>query len=255
MGEYWMLEFPRYLGLGTMIKKADTVAKRWDDLVSSGVGKELATSLQEFEEKIDTEVSKEKIDIADVIATLRDSVGPTIVPFSLNPSKITDRAVITAFDKAGLDSKNPIHWNFLVYLFALAHFGKLRGRGRPPEWKGERYTQLQRDFDEIRNEKPTIASIEVCRALKKRHAGRYKLSAERLDKEVKRAYDPRYNPDIAVFTWVMLKAVGEAHIKRGLAWGPDVEAETLKGIITSLRKRKERQKTSRASAETASVKN
>ena len=57
-----------------MIKKADTVAKRWDELVSSGIGKKLATSLQEFEEKIDTEVSKEKIDITDVIATLRDSI-------------------------------------------------------------------------------------------------------------------------------------------------------------------------------------
>jgi hypothetical protein len=246
-----------------MIKKADTVAKRWDELVSSGIGKKLATRLQEFEEKIDTEVSKEKIDtevskekidIADVIATLRDSVGPTIVPFSLNPSKIADRAVITAFDKAGLDPKNPIHWNFLVYLFALAHFGKRRGRGRPPEWKPERYTQLQRDFDRIRNEKPTIASIEVCRLLKKRHPDRYSPSPERLDKAVKRAYDPRFNPDIAAFMWVMLKAFEQAHLKRGLPWGPEGEAETMKEILAFLQKLKERQKTSRAGVQTDSVK-
>jgi hypothetical protein len=238
-----------------MIKKADTVAKRWDELVSSGIGKKLATSLQEFEEKIDTEVSNEKIDITDVIATLRDSVGPTIVPFSLNPSKITDRAVITAFDKAGLDPKNPIHWNFLVYLFALAHFGKWPGRGRPLEWKGERYTQLQRDFDRIRNEKPTIASIEVCRVLKKRYPDRYsEPSPERLDKEVKRAYDPRFNPDIALFIWVMLKAFEQAHLKRGLPWGPEVEAETMKEILAGLQKRKERQKTSRAGVQTDSDK-
>ena len=134
--------------------------------------------------------------------------------------------------KQVLDPKNPIHWNFLVYLFALAHFGKWPGRGRPLEWKGERYTQLQRDFDRIRNEKPTIASIEVCGVLKERDTliDIVSLPQTRLDKEVKRAYDPRFNPDIAAFIWVMLKAFEQSASKTWSSVGSEVEAETMKEI-------------------------
>jgi hypothetical protein len=129
----------------------------------------------------------------------------------------------------------------MVYLFALAHFGEWRGRraGRPQEWTNERYAQLQRDFDSIRKEKPAISSIEVCRRIKKRYPERYKKqSPARLDKEVKNAYDPRFNPQIGAFMGLMLKAFEEAHLKRGLAWGPDVEAATLKEMLKFLQERK-----------------
>jgi hypothetical protein len=199
-------------------------------LVNSGFGVELASALKRIEERIGRDAIEEKLD-AGVIG-----MDPTIVPFNLDPSKIADRAVVTAFDKAGLDPKNPMHWNFLVYLFAFAHFGKWEGRrGRPLEWKGERYDQLQRDFDRIRKEKPTIASIEVCRLLKKRHPDKYsEPSPERLAKEIKKAYDPRFNPNMAVFLSVMIKALEEGYLRNGLRWSPEVEAEKTKDILARL---------------------
>jgi hypothetical protein len=83
-----------------MVKRADSVAKRWDELVSSGIGVQLAARLKKLEEEVG----------ADANATVPDWVDPPAVAFSLNTSKIADQAVTTAFDKAGLDSQNPIHW-------------------------------------------------------------------------------------------------------------------------------------------------
>src|SRR5947207_1308413 len=45
-----------------------------------------------------------------------------------------DRYVVRAFDEAGLNSRNPLHWRLLMYLFSIAHFGPKRGRGPRRFW-------------------------------------------------------------------------------------------------------------------------
>jgi hypothetical protein len=236
-----------------MVKKADTVAKRWDELVNTGPGIELAARLKEFEEKARADVVEEKID-ANVLATLPDLVDPTIVSWILDPKSFVDQAVQTAFVKTGLDPKNPIHWTILVYLFAFVHFGKWPGRGRRREWTRQKYAQLHNDFQSIRNQKPTISSVEVCRILKKRHGDRYRSSAERLDKEVKKAYNPQFNTALARFVDMMLSIEKAVRLKQGLTWSPDDEAEARNRTVKLLQERRGRQKAI-SSAPTTSIAN
>jgi len=60
-----------------------------------------------------------------------------------------DAPLAKAFDAAGLDPVNPIHWRILISFFAMAHFGQGKGRGRPAEWDGERYSKLLQDVDRV----------------------------------------------------------------------------------------------------------
>ena len=110
-----------------MAQKADTVAKRLAELFTGGLGARLSTRLKTLEQELGPAAN---VVIPDWNAVLPDWVDPTITIFSLNPSSIFDRAVLTAFDKADLDPKNPVPWKLLVTLFAWAHFGKWRSRGR-----------------------------------------------------------------------------------------------------------------------------
>jgi hypothetical protein len=215
-----------------MVKKADTVAKRWAEAVNSGIGADLSAGLQKLTKKFGPDALAV---IPDWNEDLPKWVDPTIAIFRLNPSSPFDQAARTAFDKAGLDPKHPVHWKLLVGMFAWAHFGERGRRGRRRDWTDERYVRLFNHFFEIRKEKPTISCIQVCRLLKKRHPAQYgepggKPSAERLDKEAKKAFDPNFNPMLAHFSILMLEIEKVVHLKKGLEWGPDIEAETIKTI-------------------------
>jgi hypothetical protein len=221
-----------------MAKKTDTVAKRWEELIGSGVAVKAVADLKKFEENIDADVVEKKID-PTVVATLPDLED---VSWILDAKSLVGQSVNKAFAQAGLDPKNPIHWKILVYLFAFAHFGQWPGRGRQREWTGQRYAQLKSDFQKVRDEKPTISSIEVCRILKKRHGDRYGCSAERLDKEVKKAYDPKFNTTLAPFVDMSLLVEKAVFIKRGLTWSQNVEAEKRNIILKFLQELRGRQK-------------
>jgi hypothetical protein len=128
-----------------MAKTTDTVAKRLAQLFDSGLGAEVSVRLKELEKEIDP----------DVNVVLSDWADPTMAILTLNPSSTFDQAAITAFNKAGLDPKDPNHWRLLVILFSWAHFGKRRSRGRPPIWT-KKHEQLLHHFYTIKNEKGEI---------------------------------------------------------------------------------------------------
>jgi hypothetical protein len=216
-----------------MVKKADTVAKRWAEVVNSGWSAKLSAGLQELTEKFGPDAFAV---IPDWNEDLPKWVDPTIAIFRLNPSSPLDQAVRTAFDKAGLDPKHPVHWKLLVNMFAWAHFGERPARGRPKEWTGEKLAELMHDFSRIRYEKPTIAEIAVCRLLKKRHPAKYgsetgEPSPGRLTKEVKRAFDPKFNPWLAAVVTIAIESFKAAQLKKGLVWNPEVEAENKKRFL------------------------
>jgi hypothetical protein len=221
-----------------MVKKLDTVTKRWDELISSGVAAKAIADLKKLDENIDADVTETKIDPA-AFATLSDFED---VSWILDAKSLLGKAVHTAFAQAGLDPKIPTHWTILVSLFAFAHFGQWPGRGRRREWTGQRYAQLKNDFQKIRDEKPTISSIEVCKILKKRHGDRYGSSAERLDKEVKKAYDPKFNTTLAPFVDMNLLIERAVFLKQGRTWSPEVEVEKRHIILKFLQEQRGRQK-------------
>ncbi len=227
-----------------MAKSNDTVKKRLAELFSSGLGAEVSARVKEVEKEIGLD--------ANIVPA--DWVDPTMVALTLNPSSVFDQAAITAFNKAGLDSKDPIHWRLLMILFSWAHFGKWPGPGRPPKWTGKRYSQLLHDFSTIRNEKSTIPDIEVCRILKKRHREKYdKSSADRLAKEVKRAQNPKFNPLLTQFLEIMLIGAKMDHRRKNIPWNPDVEAEKTRRYLELILKVSGPKKRVKASVSPASI--
>ena len=68
---------------------------------------------------------------------IRDAWAASVL--TLAPNSEFDGPLADAFTAAGLDPKNPFHWRLLVSVFALAHFRKRRGRGRPEEWSDTLY--------------------------------------------------------------------------------------------------------------------
>src|ERR1700722_5320884 len=201
-------------GLRAMAKTTDTVAKRFASLLSSGIGARLSAQVKAREKKIDPDANIDLPEWAD----------PTMAVLTLNSSSILEQAAITAFKKADLDPKDSIHWWALVILFSWAHFGKWPGPGRPTKWTSKKYEELLRNFYKIRNEKPAISAIQVCRILKTRHTIKYDgTSAGRLAKEVKKAQDPKFNPSLAHLLETMMKAARADYQRQNLSWSPDVE--------------------------------
>jgi hypothetical protein len=209
-----------------MAKEADTVAKRLAELFTGGLGARLSARLKTLEQELGPAAN---VVIPDGNAVLPAWVDPIITIFSLNPSSTFDQAVL---------NKNPVHWKLLVTLFSWAHFGKWRSRGRPLKWTGEKYSQLLHEFSKIRNEKPTVPDIEVCRLLKKRRPDRYtQQSAERLAKEVKKAQDPKFNPALAHLLNMLREVTKVDYQRLKLDWSAEVEASKRKEFLESVLKR------------------
>jgi hypothetical protein len=84
-----------------MVKKLDTVTKRWDELISSGVAAKAIADLKKLDENIDADVTETKIDPA-AFATLSDFED---VSWILDAKSLLGKAVHTAFAQAGLIQK------------------------------------------------------------------------------------------------------------------------------------------------------
>ncbi len=107
-----------------------------------------------------------------------------------------------AFEAAGMDRTDPLHWYQLMAFFAWAHFGDSRKKGRPPEWDALRYCKLIKDFDDKKRSNPALSDEDVFKLLAK--TASYKtakgpLSTSRLRKALKEANDPDCNELLSVF--------------------------------------------------------
>jgi hypothetical protein len=231
-----------------MTKKTDTIAKRLAELFS--LGPRLSVAVQKLEEEKGPAAKVVSLDWNEI---LPDRVEPIITIFSLDPSLATDQAIITAFNKAGLDPKNPIHWKALLSFFAYAHFGKWPSSGRPKKWTDKSYSILLHDFFAIKNAKPHLSVDRACGMLKQRHPEKYKQSKERLAKEVKRAQDPKFHPALAHFLNVMLQLSKAEYQERHLAWNPDVEARKRKEHLELALRHVGRKKPQKTDATSASI--
>jgi hypothetical protein len=115
----------------------------------------------------------------------------------LNPDAPSDRAMLKAFEAAGLDHNDPFAWRQLLDLFSQAYFDA-PGAGRKREWPASRYNELLSDFEHVQSQHPDLKKSEdVCRRLLNRepHKSKYKEynSAEYLAGKVAEARDPEQN--------------------------------------------------------------
>jgi hypothetical protein len=209
-----------------MIKKTDTAAKRLAELFTESP--KLSAALKKQEEE---KGPGAKVGIPDWNEVLPDWVDPILTIFSLNPSVALDQAIITAFNKAGLDPKQLSHWRALISLFAYAHFGRWPSSGRPKEWTSETYSDLLCDFLAITNKNPNISVSRACDLLTQRYPEKYKQSKGRLAKEVMKAKDPKFHPALAHFLNLMLVLARVEYERKDLVWSQEIEARKRKEYL------------------------
>lgn len=132
----------------------------------------------------------------------------TIAPFYRDLFTLTsdpvDAPLVRAFAAARLEAKDPTHWLALLRFFAWAHYGSPKRRGARTRWDAVRYSQLLKDFNELKSRRPHLRDEDVFRHLAKRPAyqttkGR-PLSTNRLRKLLKEANDPAQNALLEAFS-------------------------------------------------------
>jgi hypothetical protein len=104
--------------------------------------------------------------------------------------------LMVAFNLAGMDQTDPIHWFQLLGLFAWAHFGPQRKRGATIKWDAERLCQLDNDYREIKQRSPNLSDNAIFGQLAKKSHYRIKrgeLSKSRIRKLLKQAHNPERN--------------------------------------------------------------
>ena len=107
-----------------------------------------------------------------------------------------------AFQKFGLDPRNPENWRTLLAYFAFAHFGpKTTKRGRKRGWDSERLCQLLQDIADKRQKHPSQSDNRIYkflltdRSLKRRYQGE---TVRSLKHRHQLAKSPKYNEVLAI---------------------------------------------------------
>jgi hypothetical protein len=161
------------------------------------------------------------------------------VALRLDPNDGWDNVVRVAFEKAGLDHKNPIHWRILMRQFAGAHYRIKRGRGAPSLWDAKRYCRLLQDEARVWSQHPTFSNEDVCRTIARRSGytnarGQRQgkpLSKDRIKSALREARESRCNADLAAYLLRMMRSGRAYYLKEGWAWSPATEAEFTQASI------------------------
>jgi hypothetical protein len=75
-----------------------------------------------------------------------------------------DRSLIKAFEEAGLDPQNPLHWRELFSIFAEVHFGPMRTK--PQKWDSVALSEVLDDYRTIKSENPKAKEPALRKALR-----------------------------------------------------------------------------------------
>jgi hypothetical protein len=147
----------------------------------------------------------------------------------LDKADENDAAMLSAFETAGLDHRNPLDWRTLLSLFAEAHFGKIRTK--PQKWDVAALLDVLTDYREVQRSDPGLSDVKICTLLQtKSKYSNYTLDA--LRKLVRHARSPKYNvllrhPEMRD---PLLQIFREKYESRGVVWDPQREAN-LKRLI------------------------
>jgi hypothetical protein len=128
-----------------------------------------------------------------------------------------DALLARAFATAKLNSNDPTHWRALLHFFAWAHYGDQRRRGAPTKWDSVRYSQLIKDFNDVKSRNRNLSDEDVFRILTKRnayHTKRGPLSRNRLRKLFKAAHDQKNNELLGAFRKNELALVSKSNNRK-----------------------------------------
>lgn len=104
-----------------------------------------------------------------------------------------DRALVTAFEKAGLDIGNPLDWRRLMEMFCWAHYGELGSPGKRIDWTAQKYYDLLRDVHDTKKELKCIEDAAALKYLIEHNFKKYPYSYDRLKKALGEARNPNFN--------------------------------------------------------------
>lgn len=152
----------------------------------------------------------------------------------LDPTDPKDGALVKAFEEAGLDHRNPLHWRSLLESFAEAHFGK--NRTKPKTWDAAAYWELYLDCLRVKvrlrlAKKPyALSDVQLVKRLQSEanlFRNDYKKYNERaLRRLIAQSRDPVFNIALrypgTTSTLKLLRAEYEAE---GRNWSTDIEAQ------------------------------
>lgn len=128
-------------------------------------------------------------------------------------NRATDRAIIAAFEKAGLNISSPMDWRLLMEMFCWAHFGEKGKAGAPIGWTNEQYRNLLRDVHEMKI-RGSRTDAEALRQIKATKGKKYNnVSPVRLKKALAEARNPTFNTALSKPVYEALMAEPEPSLK------------------------------------------
>jgi hypothetical protein len=112
-----------------------------------------------------------------------------------------DVALKKAFEKFGLQDKNPFHWRKLIYYFSDAHFGSQKRPGRRAVWSDGKLCGLLQDIDEVRRHYRVLpgskaTDLRLCELLTtdSKQNGKYsEFAPKTILRNLQRARNPNEN--------------------------------------------------------------
>jgi hypothetical protein len=155
------------------------------------------------------------------------------IALRLNTTLQKDAPLLAAFEEAGLNHQNPLHWRALLAMFAEVHFGKKKTNTQI--WDVVGLFQVFADYTTIRREDPSATETGIARKLRsdkrfKEKYGHYNEHA--LRKLLRQAKSPKTNvllrhPEMAD---PLLQVIRDDYEKKSIQWTPELEAQLRKII-------------------------
>lgn len=156
--------------------------------------------------------------------TMRAAISRTALRLNINDKK--DAALFTAFEAAGLDHRNPLHWRHLLSMFAEAHFGK--AKTKPQKWDSVALLQVLQDYNKVKSENPgaNVSELRKLLCTDKRFKDKYKhYNKDAFRKVLRQARSPKTNillrhPEMKD---PLLQVIRDDWEQKGVAWTPELE--------------------------------
>jgi hypothetical protein len=144
-----------------------------------------------------------------------------------------DALILRAFEAAGLDHRNPLHWRMLLGYFAEAHFGKKTTK--PVTWNQYELMVVLKDYLEVQRNHRNLKDSKICRLLmrKKPYSDKYgKYNFDALRKLARHARSPKYNlflrhPEMCD---PLLQLVRDQFERLGMPWDEALGKQWAEGL-------------------------
>jgi hypothetical protein len=156
------------------------------------------------------------------------------VALPLNDASKAHASMLSAFKEAGLNHRNPLHWRYLLSMFAEAHFGEVKTKTKTRDSVG--LIKVLNAYLTIKRENLTLNEPEIRKKL--RSDKRFKDIFQKVndDRAFRKLLGQARNPEFNLLLQhpemedPLVQLIRSEYEQRGTAWTPDLEI-WIKGIV------------------------